>query len=244
MPNLFNRARGRNDGSAQPVTYLVVQGVRVGRGRSFSDPEDLAQFTVEPVPHGGSPEHSPIRAQPSPRVPSPVLRHWTLTNTQLVQRQPAGVQQPGYVMVRLHKQTGRVRKRLVLAQQSCINVAMRGDDRPFPDLFVQPPCDRAHLGIGGEEPVRMQCQWCEVTRHGTHAGRLVSYEQSVAVCRRPSGPNSNTQNGNGSVTDGRQHSAGPVRIARGGRVVVLERSGRTQATPPMASIACRRACSA
>ncbi len=176
---------------AQPVTYLVVQGVRVGRARSFSETEDLGKFAVEPVPHRGSPEHSPICAQPSPRVPGQVLRHWTFTDAQLVQRHPAGVQKPGHVVVRLHQQTRRVCKRLVLEQQSWINVAVRGDDRPFPDLFVQAPCDGAHLGIGGEEPVRMHRQWCEVTRHGTHAGRLVWSEQSVAVCCRPSGPNSN-----------------------------------------------------
>ena len=224
---------------------LVVQGVGVGRGRSFGDAEDLARVRCRTSTASGFPgtlaSSCTATARPAATAPPATDPH----------RPPARPATPRWRAAAGSRSGPAAPADWSGRRTACPRSSNRGSTWPCGEMIGRSrTCSYNRLatartsGSGGKSRSRMQRQWCEATRHGTHAGRLVSYEQSVAVCRRPSGPNSNTQNGNGSVTDGRQHSAGPVRIARGGRVVVLERSGRTQATPPMASIACRRACSA
>ena len=116
-----------------------------------STPKMSRQLALEPVPHRGAAEDVPVRAQQPPRRPATAPRAsgpWPTPSAS--SGDPAGVQQPGDVVVRGDEQRRRIRERLVLEQQPRVDVAVRRDDRQVPHGVVEPFRDRADAGIRGQ----------------------------------------------------------------------------------------------
>ena len=118
-------------------------------GRSV-DVEDVGQLGLEPAAHRRAAVDVPVRAEQPPHLPGLRLRQAGRADPERVQPDPAGVQQPGHVVVGGDEQRGRIGERLVVEQQPGVDVAVRGDDRQLPNGVVQPSRDRADAGVGGK----------------------------------------------------------------------------------------------
>jgi hypothetical protein len=108
----------------QPVRDLVVDGVGRLGGRTEGDLEDLGQLRLQPVADRRAPEGVPMPAEQPPHLAPLGFGERAAAHPEGVQRDPAGVQQPGDVVVRGHQQARRVGERLVVDQQSGVDMAM------------------------------------------------------------------------------------------------------------------------
>ena len=140
----------------QPLGQLVVDRVGRVRRRARRDVEDVTQLRLQPVAHRGAAVDVPVRAQQPPHLPGLRLGKRAAAHAKLVQRDAAGVQQPGDVVVRGHEQRRRIRERRVVQQQPRIDVAVRRDDRQLPHGVVEPAGERTDSGLCRQQTVRMQ----------------------------------------------------------------------------------------
>jgi hypothetical protein len=150
----------------QPVGNLVVDRVgRLGRG-AHRHAEDVGQLRLQPEADRRAPVGVPMAAQQPPHLARLGLRQRAAAHAQGVQRNPAGVQQPGHVVVGRHQQARRIGERLVVEQQPRVDVAVRREDRQVAHGVVQPPGDRPRPRVRWQQPVRVEP---ERGRGGGHA---------------------------------------------------------------------------
>ena len=143
---LVERARAIGVGG-QPLGDPVVDRVRRLGRRHQVHLEDVRELCLEPPPHRRAAVDVPVRAQQPPHLPGLRLVQRAAAHTERVQPDPAGMQQPGDVVVRSDEQRGRIQERLVVEQQPRIDVPVRGDDRLVLHGLVEPPGDRADARI-------------------------------------------------------------------------------------------------
>ena len=140
----------------QPVGHLVVDGVGRLGGGAHRHLEDLGQLRLQPVPDGRAAVDVPVRAEQPPHLARLGLGELAAAHAERVQWDPAGVQQPGHVVVGRHQQARRVGERLVVEEQPRVDVAVRGQDRQVAHGLVEPPRDRPDPGLRGKQPVRVE----------------------------------------------------------------------------------------
>ena len=135
----------------QPGGDRVVAGIGGVGADLLVEAEDALELGAEPVPGGGSFEQGPGPAELAPDGAG--VRFRGVRCPQPVQRNAAGVDQPGDVVVRADQQRCRVREGGVVLDDGGVNVPVRGDDGEVLDPAQQFARNAARSGIRGQEPV-------------------------------------------------------------------------------------------
>jgi hypothetical protein len=132
----------------------VIGGVRRRGTGLLGQAENALELVAQPVAGRRSLEQWPRGAELAPDAAGLGRRSGGGGGgTQPLQRHAAGVDQAGDVVVRADQQRGGIRKRGVVFDDGCINVAVRRNDGEVLDPLQQRAGNTARSGIRGEEPV-------------------------------------------------------------------------------------------
>ena len=112
---------------------LVID--RIGRlqRRADGDAEQVDELRFEPVAHCGAAVDVPVPAELPPDASRPFLRQRVVADSELVERDAGGVEQPRDVVVRGDEHADRVVERLVEGEPPRIDVPVRADQGEVPD---------------------------------------------------------------------------------------------------------------
>ena len=149
----------------EPLGDLVVDRVRGLCRRPDGDVEDLGELRLEPVPRRRTAEQGPVLAQPAPHLAGLRLGELAAAHAEVVQRDAAGVQEAGDVVVGRDEERGRIRERHVVGEHAGVDVPVRREDRQVAHDVVDPPRDGADPRLGRQQPVGMPEEWGGA-RHG------------------------------------------------------------------------------